>query len=114
MVPRQLASVTADALRVYRLHTASRLFQSGDRLLKRDQRRDLRILAGIVRKLLFLALQPRAQQQIIHLAGLAERIEIDGVEQPELIGVKTVQLGLPERRSGPARRRGFTLRSSTS
>ena len=68
-------------LRVYRLHAPARLFEADDGLLEGYQRRDFRVPPRFHGKLPFFAQQPVAEQQVIHLARLAQSVEVDFLQQ---------------------------------
>ena len=89
-------------LRFDGLHAAARLFEVDDGLLEGNQRRDFGVLPGFVGELLLLAQQPRAEQEVVDLAGLAEGVEVDFSRKLQLIGVEFLEFRVPVAEPGRA------------
>jgi hypothetical protein len=87
-------------LRFDGFHTATRLFEIDDCLLEGNERRDFRVLTGFIGELTLLAHQPRAEEEVVDLARLAEDIEIDLLQQLKLIGVEFFQFRVPQGGAG--------------
>src|SRR5262249_40101387 len=94
----QVVERGGDLRRIDLLHTAARFGQVGDRLRERRKRRDLGQRLALQLLLLQFVIEAPLEEQVIHLAVLAERIEVEFGKRGEPVGIELLEARPPRRR----------------
>jgi hypothetical protein len=79
-------------LTVDSLHPAASLLQPDNGLLERNHQGEFGFFLGLHLQLPPLFHQAAAEQKVVDLAGLAQTVEADLIEQPQLAGVELLDL----------------------